>query len=608
MTQKTYQSQNTSIFNTSPHIVIAGEINCAIRATGDVLNSGIEPTGAGNAIRDGRYKEIDQVTVGVMSYADFQNSIGWFAEPCSSGYVPQSGKHPWNSVGAAGLDVLFSPYTTALETGKYLPHFETPTSTDVGTSLTLNPYNPFNSLDAGTGYIPTEEWYASGHNLTMALSFNPYDSGVPILSSGASGEVIGSSGGLVGSGGLYPNYSGAPIDFYFEKDHFVRHKTEFSGIKSVGFKAPMVLTGWGYDTDGNPVPSSGGQLHPQAAYKPSLWKTGPVDLRWDDARKVWTGGGGGTSAFYLCKVTNTYNPTSFSFEVDRSKVRDQYARNAPINQRAFSATEAIYDPEYVAYVNNPDNKGQYESLDFGGIDFPHYEAFIIRSTADNVNSASYYNIWTEDCDDCGVVQNSCAESGDNSYGVHSGVSTDRKILIENPLRQALDVGDLCFTVSTGRSKSVNTGSFSGGSVSGVASGELIIDQNGSGYINVSHSGSGYTAGGFALLTSCDLCVDITLYFESAAPYGLSSGTVVPDTNLGVTGTCPLEIYPADATGDTEMLPVHWIMQSEFKSQQVVTHAECSAGVLQTCTMKIQTQGFKTCEHCGEDTAFINAYS
>jgi hypothetical protein len=50
------------------------------------------------------------------------------------------------------------------------------------------------------------------------------------------------------------------------------------------------------------------------------------------------------------------------------------------------------------------------------------------------------------------------------------------------------------------------------------------------------------------------------------------------------------------------------MQSEFKSQQVVTHAECSAGVLQTCTMKIQTQGFKTCEHCGEDTAFINAYS
>ena len=57
--------------------------------------------------------------------------------------------------------------------------------------------------------------------------------------------------------------------------------------------------------------------------------------------------------------------------------------------------------------------------------------------------------------------------------------------------------------------------------------------------------------------------------------------------------------------ETESLPIHWVMQAEFKSQQVVTHVECDNGILQSCTMKLQTQGYKTCEWCGEDTALIN---
>jgi hypothetical protein len=571
-------------FNIDPKILIAGDITYGFRGSGNVESSSndidiVSPTN----------KNIPQITISLASYADMEVMLSAKEDNGTSNTT----LNPFNSVAAVGLDALFVPYTNSISTGTpFLPHFELPTSVDVGTSKTLDPFNPFNLL-AIEGKSHTEDnWFGTGHNISYALSDNPFD---PAMR------------GPNGTGGLYPYGEDAPVDYNFEKDFFSRSKVETSGIRSIGFKSPMILSGWGYDTNGNPVPSSGGVLHPEATYNPNVWKTGPVDLRWDDARKVWTGGGGGTSAFYLCKVTNTYNPTSFSFEVDRSTTRDQYARSAPDRQRPFNANDRLYDPEYVAYYNNPDNVGQYESLDYGGVEFPYYEAFIIRSTSDEVNSSSYYNIWTEDCNDCGVIQNSCAPSGSTTLGAHSGVATARKILIENPLRQALDTGDLCFTISTGRSKSVNTGTFSGGTVSGVAFADLVVDATGGASVSVTSSGSGYTNGGFALTSGCNVCANVTLYFETGTPYGLASGIVEPNTGLKSTGVCPLQVIASDATADTEALAIHWIQQAEFKSQQVVTHSECSAGVLQTCTMKIQTQGFKTCEHCGEDTAFINAY-
>jgi hypothetical protein len=584
--------QPESVFNIAPNIVIAGQIDCGIRATGDVTATGLSPTGGVDPPIKGSFQSVSHVTIGIMSYQDLSNSLGHFSEVSG---LSNDIQNPWNTVGAVGLDGLFVPYSNSRDSGvPFLPHFEEPSSSEVATSKTLDPFNPYDSLTVAGKSHTSDDWYDDGHNISFALNYNPLDSGVS------------GSGGFVGESGLYPSGEGRPVDMTFEKDYFVRHKVETSGIRSVALRSPLILSGWGYDTEGNAVPASGNQPHPEATRNPNIWKTGPLDARWDDDRKVWAAGGG-TSAFYLSKITNVYTPTSFSFEVDRSATRDQYTRNAPTTRRPFNSSDAIYDPEYVAYYNNSENIGQYESLDYSSVEFPYYEAFIIRSTSDEVNSSSYYNIWTEDCSDGGVIQNPVATSGSSTFGVHSGVSTNRKILIENPLRQALDAGDLCFTISTGRSKNVNTGTFSGGSVSGVASGNLVIDANGSGSVQIVSSGSGYTAGGFGLLSGCDVCANITLYFQNSSPFGLASGTVDPSTGLQTTGTCPIQIIPTDATADTESLPIHWIQQAEFKSQQVVTHAECSAGILQTCTMKIQTQGFKTCEHCGEDTAFINPY-
>jgi len=575
-------------YDFSPKVLIGADITFGFRGSGIIDSTSTDPD-----VVAPKNKNVPKITVSVGSYGDFAAALGNKEENSASVSNNATVLNAYNSMGAVGLDGLFVPYTNSVNPDTpFLPHFEAPTAagTGVGTSLTLDPWNPWDQLNPFTSvrsHASSDEWYDSGHNISYVLVDNPYDAEINALQ--ADDEL-------------------RPLSFDPDEDNFVRGRVETSGVRAVGLRAPMILSGWGYDTDGNPVPASGDKIHPEFA-NPNYWKTGPVDFRWDNDRKVWAAGGGGggsSTTFCLSKVTNLYNPSSFSFEVDRSLTRDQYTRNAPTARKAFNASDPIYDPEYVAYHANDENTGQYENVDYAGVEFPYYEAFIIRDNSDQINSSSYYNIWTEDCDDCGVVQNECAPSGSSTLGAHGGASANKKILLENPLRQALDVGDLCFTIPTGRTKTVNSGSFSGGS--GVsASANLVVDGDGNGSIAVVSAGEGYSAGGFALLSGCNVCANVTLYFQETSPFGLASGTLDPSTGLQTTGTCPIQIVDASATADTESLPIHWIMQSEFKSQQVVTHAECSAGILQTCTMKIQTQGFKTCEHCGEDTAFINAY-
>jgi len=66
-------------------------------------------------------------------------------------------------------------------------------------------------------------------------------------------------------------------------------------VQTMVAKGPIYLSGWGYDICGLPVPAnqnpeSGRYFSNDAAYNRPNWKTGPVDLRWDDDRKVWVGG------------------------------------------------------------------------------------------------------------------------------------------------------------------------------------------------------------------------------------------------------------------------------------------------------------------------------
>jgi hypothetical protein len=450
------------------------------------------------------------------------------------------------------LDGIFRPYSTVPKSG--WPSFESPQSSGSGeiNSITLNPTqrgHDFSALSVGSG----------------------------IQESGSDGLA-----------GLLPmDYSG------------VIEESGFIPARSMAIRMPMVGAGWGFDTDGNPVPSGTGEngFAPDYLSNSTKWKAGPIDLRWDNSRGVWVGGS--DVKIYLSKVTNTYNPTNYSYEVERSNSRDQFTRIGPTIAATFNPSGTIYDPEYLAYIANPNNVGSYEQLDYNGLEFPHYEAFIIRETNTDVGN-TYYNNWSEDCQDCGHVSNPCVSGA--KIGGHGTSSVGKKILIENPLKQSLDAGDLAFTVKTGRKKKVNTGNFINGSGTG-AIGHVSINSSGVASFIVESGGSDYIYGGFGIINS-GICASLNLIFNSGT---LTSGTVSPSGGYPKDITYDVSIYPTNVEIETEKLDIHWILQAEFKTTQVNTYVGCDGGLLQTCSVKIQTQGGKSCEYCGEDTALINSF-
>jgi len=562
-----------SFFNKSPdpNLAMISQVTNVFMSSGDTPDDDL-----GNL----EQFQTPQVNVGTSTIPHFMENAINVAE---DGDVSLSGL---NEIAGVSFDTIFSPYTTYFSHPTF-PKFEIPTNKTEPNSLTLNPFNPNNELSLYYAPSGSELWTHSLADTGAATSGELEKLNHP---SGWLQYGHGLEFSTVGSG----VYDDGPTDYNFQKDFFRRGKVEVEHVRSVGLRAPVVLTGWGFDVNDNPVPADTGDstAFASGAFRdPSNWKSGPLDVRWDDDRKVWAAGGGPTKT-YLVKMTNTYNSSHFSYEVQRSDSRSQYSRDT-LSARAFDASATIYDPEAVAYTADDRNLGAFERLDFTGLEYPHYEAFIIRETKEDVGNV-YYNLFTDDCQDCGHITNSgCGTQHDSS-------SVGNKILIENPLRQSMNVGDLAFTVKTGRKKKVNTGEFTGGSGTG-ASGQLETDASGNMNGVILGGGTGYTYGGFAI-PSGNICTNISLTFGGGS---LTDITVDPTDGFAINQTYPLAIYPNDATVATEELDIHWIVQAEFKSQQVTTHVEADGGILQTCTTLLQTQGFKSCEQCGEDLTLIN---
>jgi hypothetical protein len=430
-----------------------------------------------------------------------------------------------------------------------------------------------------------------------SITLNPLQSGNDI--------VILSNGTGVPDNGLQ-NKHNSKLDY----------SGEFPISRGIGLRLPAVGIGWGYTMDGKPTPPDTGVVEVTGVggailvtgrpadpdkfldghmYKSSEWKAGPIDLRWDEQRKVWTAG---FTTIYLAKMTNQYVPSCFSYEVERAVTRTQYNRNAPSGRMDFDPTGVIYDPEYVAYTGKPENISCYEHLDYSDIEYPFYEAFIIRKTNEDTSiDEADYNIWYEDCNDCGHVTNPC-----NSHTKHGSPSARKKILIENPLRQAFDVGDLAFTVDTGKKKRVSGSTFIGGSGTG-ASGHFLVNGAGSLSFVIGYGGSDYTNGAFAVYKKP--CVGLTLTCVGGI---VTSGTISGSTSgYSPTGIYPVDIYPKNASLEYIDLPIHWVMQAELKTKQFVEHVECENGLMQVCTFKAQVAGFSSCSQCGEDNSLINNF-
>ena len=64
-------------------------------------------------------------------------------------------------------------------------------------------------------------------------------------------------------------------------------------VRGLGLRGPLIVSGWGFDVAYNPVPSLSDDVtrfNSAQVVDRNYWKTGPVNLMWDEERKIWSGG------------------------------------------------------------------------------------------------------------------------------------------------------------------------------------------------------------------------------------------------------------------------------------------------------------------------------
>jgi hypothetical protein len=84
------------------------------------------------------------------------------------------------------------------------------------------------------------------------------------------------------------------------KGTLLQDNIDYNNQRGVGLRGPLIVTGWGIDTNGYAFPAEavsfesdgdevGYEFRSDYQTYEEAWKTGPVDLRWDRERKVWMG-------------------------------------------------------------------------------------------------------------------------------------------------------------------------------------------------------------------------------------------------------------------------------------------------------------------------------
>jgi len=106
-------------------------------------------------------------------------------------------------------------------------------------------------------------------------------------------------------------------------------------VRSLGLRGPLIVSGWGFDVANNPVPSLSDDVttfNSNQVVDRRYWKTGPVNLMWDDERKIWSGG-----PEIVCGLLNSnisapsdpLSPTTFTVKI--------YRKNTPAGTKGSSA-------------------------------------------------------------------------------------------------------------------------------------------------------------------------------------------------------------------------------------------------------------------------------
>jgi hypothetical protein len=195
------------------------------------------------------------------------------------------------------IDGLLQPFSVIPKTG--WPSFEMPDNSGVAgsgeaNSQNLNPFQPKNSIKV----------LSYGQDTT--------------------------TGGLLRSSGEAPAESGG-----------------FTDYRGNGLRLPAIGVGWGYSTNGSPVPSGSGEngFREDYLYNKEHWKAGPIDLKWDDSRKVWTSGGSGAPRIRFTILSTAFTIGFGALGCDHVIVRVDHISCGGMGVQVGDEVK-VYDPEY----------------------------------------------------------------------------------------------------------------------------------------------------------------------------------------------------------------------------------------------------------------------
>lgn len=179
---------------------------------------------------------------------------------------------------------------TKLSNVSPLSQYEPPGSG--GSSTSTNRPPAFASITS-SGLLTT----SSGTNAVNSVTMNPYFHPGFALDPSGHGKFGGHDMDFI------LRYSSSGLMDEYGHNFATAQSGYYDAYRYGGFamKGPLVLTGWGFDTEGYPVPNansvSGSDPTTKSNYflqnfgrKPHWWKTGPVDLRWNYAKGMWVAG------------------------------------------------------------------------------------------------------------------------------------------------------------------------------------------------------------------------------------------------------------------------------------------------------------------------------
>jgi len=539
----------------------------------------------------GHAENTTNVSVSAVDKIQFKENA---ARPLDSTNEPGSvDQLRWQSRAAMSMDGLLIPFSTSFverNPAGTLHEYSAGEGERPGIAQNrLPPYEkPSNLID----YWHTR--YEDPDVLTDAVTsatLNPFAKGhhISVL---AQGEDAGNVDARADSGGQTSSPLGATPG------------NPNNAARPMALRGPLVLTGWGYNTEGKPVPNMKRDalereinprkdnygfpinmpvqlLEPNPSVKflanhmqrIDQWKTGPVDLRWDDLRKVWVSPG--MNKVYLSKATRCILPTggpdgknSWNFGVNNVVgMGRQYRNPCPSDtckydtyfpKSIYYPDVEIYDPEDRQWcgkcqVRLDVDKNPYvdcEATETACV--PFYDAIILRSMGHVVSGRN--------------VKSDCGDKF-------------RKTSASDPYSKR--VGNPCHGW--------------GSSYDGIT--EYLPDKiEGQGEANEEYSESAYSI----------------LYERIFIENPLSQGLMLGDSFLSYdTGRKITMTYMraknskgcgngGEAISVTESLAVHVILQAEFVGVEMVTNSSCEQGEWGACTRKVMVQGMTTPKDCGPD--------